>query len=200
MADNSVQTGADTIRDKDRAGVKTQIVGLDLNVSGTETLMAGTMPISVATGIRSRQSAYSAAAANVFTGAELTTLAAANYSAPSTAIDNGALLDLYDDLELVVSLAATPAANTLIEVYLIPSLDGTNYADAASGTATPPAPNLYVGGFPVKAITTAQRLILRGVPIPPGLFKYALRNGTAVAFTATATPQVRRRSYSMQLG
>ena len=48
MADNSVQTGADTIRDKDRAGVKTQIVGLDLTPAGaTETLMAGTLPVSV---------------------------------------------------------------------------------------------------------------------------------------------------------
>lgn len=49
MADNTLlNTGAggDTIRDKDRAGVKTQIVALDLNPAGTETLMAGLMPIS----------------------------------------------------------------------------------------------------------------------------------------------------------
>ena len=46
MADNSVQTAADTIRTKDRAGVKTEIVALDLNPAGTETLMAGSMPIT----------------------------------------------------------------------------------------------------------------------------------------------------------
>lgn len=201
MADNSTQTGADTIRDKDRSGVKTQVVGLDLTVGGAaETLMNGSMPISVSTAIEQRQSFYSQAATNVFTGTELTSLAAAAYSAPSAAIDNSTLLDLYDDLELVVSLAATAVANTLIEVYLIPTLDGTNYADAAAGTATPPAANLYVGGFPVRAVTTAQRMLLRGVPIPPYLFKYVLHNATAVAFTATATPQLRRRSYSMSLG
>lgn len=39
MADNSLQGGADTIRDKDRAGVKTQIFGRDLNIGGaTEVL------------------------------------------------------------------------------------------------------------------------------------------------------------------
>ena len=39
MADNSTQGGADTIRDKDRTGVKTQIFGLDLNIGGaSETL------------------------------------------------------------------------------------------------------------------------------------------------------------------
>lgn len=48
MADNTLLnngTGGDTIRDKDRAGVKTQIIGIDLNPSGTESLMSGAMPI-----------------------------------------------------------------------------------------------------------------------------------------------------------
>jgi hypothetical protein len=39
VADNSVQSGSDTIRDKDRSGVKTQIFGIDLNPGGaTEKL------------------------------------------------------------------------------------------------------------------------------------------------------------------
>jgi hypothetical protein len=42
MADNSTfdpGTGGDTYRSKDRAGVKTEIVGLDIGIGGTETLM-----------------------------------------------------------------------------------------------------------------------------------------------------------------
>jgi len=49
LADNTLLnagTGGDTIRDKDRAGVKTQIVAVDLNPAGAETLMAGVMPVS----------------------------------------------------------------------------------------------------------------------------------------------------------
>ncbi len=49
MADNtelSAGTGGDTLRDKDRAGVKTPIVAIDLNPAGSETLMAGTMPVT----------------------------------------------------------------------------------------------------------------------------------------------------------
>lgn len=49
MADNTqVASGTgDTVRDKDRAGVKTQIVGLDLGIgTGTESLMTGSMPIT----------------------------------------------------------------------------------------------------------------------------------------------------------
>lgn len=44
MADNTLLnsgTGGDTIRDKDRAGVKTQVVGLDINVGGSEVLGLG---------------------------------------------------------------------------------------------------------------------------------------------------------------
>lgn len=51
MADNTVinaQAGGDSIRDKDRAGVKTQIVGLDLGIGGAESLMNGSMPITAA--------------------------------------------------------------------------------------------------------------------------------------------------------
>jgi hypothetical protein len=48
MADNttlSSMTGGDVTRSKDRAGVKTTLVGIDLDPAGTETLMAGKMPV-----------------------------------------------------------------------------------------------------------------------------------------------------------
>jgi hypothetical protein len=47
MADNTqVNVGSgDLIRDVDRSGVKTQIVGLDLNPAGAESLMAGSIPV-----------------------------------------------------------------------------------------------------------------------------------------------------------
>jgi hypothetical protein len=49
MADNTTLnagSGGDTMRDKDRAGIKTPIVALDLNPAGSETLMAGAMPVT----------------------------------------------------------------------------------------------------------------------------------------------------------
>jgi hypothetical protein len=52
MADNTIlNTGSagDTIRDKDRAGVKTQIVGIDVGIGGTEALMSTTNPMPVET-------------------------------------------------------------------------------------------------------------------------------------------------------
>ena len=49
MADNTTlnaMTGGDVIRSKDRTGVKTGIVAIDLNPSGAETLMSGAMPVT----------------------------------------------------------------------------------------------------------------------------------------------------------
>lgn len=49
MADNSIITPGvgETIRDKDRSGVKTQIVGLDLGIgTGSESLMSGAIPVT----------------------------------------------------------------------------------------------------------------------------------------------------------
>jgi hypothetical protein len=48
VADNSSQTGADTIRTKDRSGVKTTIVGIDITPGGgSETLLSSTAPLPV---------------------------------------------------------------------------------------------------------------------------------------------------------
>ena len=66
MADNSQinipSTLGDLIRDKDRAGVKTQIMALDLNPAGAESLMAGTMPVSILTDADNTSSGTLAAA------------------------------------------------------------------------------------------------------------------------------------------
>jgi hypothetical protein len=46
MSDNTLQTGSDTIRTKDRSGVKTPATIIDLNPGGAETLMNGSMPVT----------------------------------------------------------------------------------------------------------------------------------------------------------
>jgi hypothetical protein len=48
MADNTTLPGTgNVIRDLDRTGIKTQVVSLDLNPAGSESLMAGAMPVTV---------------------------------------------------------------------------------------------------------------------------------------------------------
>jgi len=49
VADNSTQGGTDTIRDKDRTGVKTQIQGLDLNIGGGSEVLQTAAALADAT-------------------------------------------------------------------------------------------------------------------------------------------------------
>lgn len=88
MADNTTVTGGDSVRDKDRSGVKTQIVGLDLGIgTGTESLMSGTLPVSgtVTANAGTGTLAVSAASLPLPTGASTeTTLAAQSAKLPAT--------------------------------------------------------------------------------------------------------------------
>ncbi len=105
------------------------------------------------------------------------------------AIDNTTNLDLWADFQLNVDFVSAPTAGTSVDLYLIPSLDGTNYAD--SGAVLPP---YYVGSFPMVATTAAQIAVVRRVPLGPGKFKPYVFNGSGQAFPATGST-VQYRSY-----
>lgn len=128
-----------------------------------------------------RHKAYTAAIASTLT-TELNTLANnANSAASPTAIDNGTNLDLYHDLTLTIATqGAARSAGAVVLVYLVPALDGTNY-DAVHETTSELA-----ASFSLDAATTARQITRRDVPIPPGLFKYFIRNVTGQALAATA--------------
>lgn len=109
-----------------------------------------------------------------------------NSLAVSSAYDNtqGQTGDGYTlcDLELVVTYGTAPGAGTGVSVWLLGSQDGTNYEDGDAST-TPSRPPDFV--FPLRAVTTAQRIIRRGL-VPWGLMKALLKNdGTGVAMASS---------------
>lgn len=124
---------------------------------------------------------------------ELNSLASGS-SAITAALDNGTDKSIWDDLELVVTFGTAPALNAPVEVYLVPSVDGTNYVDGSSTVL--PSPNLLVGTFLVRAVTTAQRVAIRKIELPPGLFKYLVRNQAGQAMAASGNT-LKRRPYEM---
>jgi hypothetical protein len=127
---------------------------------------------------------------------ELNALASTSGKAVSAEIDNSVDLDLFDDLELTVAFASAPTAGTVVEVYLVTSVDGgTTYADGSASVL--PQSSLYVGGFVVRAVATAQVLHLRGVALPPGKFKYLLQNTTNQAFPAAGST-LERNPYQLK--
>lgn len=127
---------------------------------------------------------------------ELNALASSNGKAVSAAIDNSTYLDLFDDLELAVDFVSAPTVGTVVEVYLLPSIDGgTTYPDGS--TSVLPQSSLYVGGFAVRSTTAAQVMSLRGVALPAGRFKYLVQNTTNQAFPASGST-LRRNPYQLQ--
>ena len=126
---------------------------------------------------------------------ELNAIAASTGKAISAALDNSTDQDLFADLELAVDYVSAPTAGGVIELYVLPSVDGSVYPD---GSATVlPQSSLYVGGFAVRAVTTAQVMVLRGVALPPGLFKYVIQNTTSQAFPASGSV-LRHNCYQLQ--
>jgi len=136
-------------------------------------------------------SPYSAVATVMST--ELNALALTSGKAISSAQFNGAdgsdaslNGELFADLELAVDFVSAPTAGTVVELYLLPSIDGgTTYPDGSSSIL--PQSSLYVGGFAVRNTTAAQIMVIRGIALPPGYYKYLVQNTTNQSFPATGS-------------
>lgn len=116
---------------------------------------------------------------------ELNALGASTGKAISSALDNSANADLFADFELAVDFVSAPTVDTMVELYLLRSIDGTTYPQGSSSLL--PQTNQFVGGFAVAAITAAQVLSVFGVALPPGLFKLIMQNTTNQPFPATGS-------------
>jgi hypothetical protein len=121
-----------------------------------------------------------AEAAIVFSGTQqLNSLTDNEFTDLSDEIDNSTNLYFSADLRLVLGSAAfiTPA-DCYLEIFLIPTEDGTNYPTWTGNTTTDQVHNLpfYVGQIPLTGTTAAQAGLLEDVELPPGKYKYAARN------------------------
>lgn len=77
------------------------------------------------------------------------------------------------DFELyIASFGGTPTASTGFSLWLLVANDGTNYEDGSSSVTPARAPDVV---FPVRAVTTAQRINKR-VSLPSGKFTPLLKN------------------------
>ena len=89
----------------------------------------------------------------------------------------------FGQVELVVTFGTAPTANTTISVWFLCDLDGTNYEDGSSSITPVRNPDVV---FPVRAVTTAQR-IQKWAKLPMTSFKVlALNNGTGQGLAASA--------------
>jgi hypothetical protein len=118
---------------------------------------------------------------------QLNTLADNTWSSLSNEIDNSVNGYMFADLELYLAAFAAQGADAAVEVYLVPSVDGTNYpAFIETGTADAQENNQYfVGSFTIEQSGGVFRAALRGIELPPGKFKLGVRNRANDAFAAS---------------
>lgn len=107
-------------------------------------------------------------------------------------IDNSINLDDHLDVEVVLTPAVAPSGNTAAYLYLLYS-DGSNYEDG--GVSVQPV-KVPVASILVRASTSAQRVVIDRIPIPPKPLKIMVWNGCGQSVTATVTAKSYRGGYS----
>lgn len=86
----------------------------------------------------------------------------------SSAVNNDSDLYLYADLELSFASAAF-GAGAYVDLYLLESVDGSNYEDGDSSTT--PTSQCHLARVPFRNATAAQIHTVKGVILPPTKFK-----------------------------
>ncbi|MGE5165130.1 MAG: hypothetical protein ACM3IH_14050 [Sphingobacteriales bacterium] len=116
----------------------------------------------------------------------MNSLGSASMSSASAAYDNATNLNIYVDIE--VNLASlSPASGAYVALYIAEQADGTNYpAPSAADMRLSQTQLLCI--IPVgTTASTAQRVVVRNVVIPPASFKIYLDNQCGVALAASGS-------------
>lgn len=136
-----------------------------------------------------KKSGYLASAAAVTwaSGTTLTSLADNGFTSLSDEIDNSTTKYMLADLYIELGSAVFTGVDSSIDVFVVPSVDGTNYPSWATGTAEE-TENLchLVGSGPTTASTAAQKIVITNIPLPTGKFKFAFRNRGNVSLASSA--------------
>lgn len=115
----------------------------------------------------------------------------------SSEVDNSTGLYQFADLEVTMGSAVTSSGlDARIDVYLVPTYDGTNYP--TPGGATTFTGSQYVGSISsvetvgTVAVTNYTNGTLRQILLPPTKFKIGLVNELGASFNSSVTVKLRR--------
>lgn len=138
---------------------------------------------------------YTASAADALT-TELNSLADGNCTALGSEIANGTNLDIFIDFEINLASVTISSTSAYLTVYLVPSLNGTDYPDWGSSAYANYNAQYAVGNIAVKNVSSAAaRAQLTGIPLPPGDWKPAVRNMTGATLAASGNT-LKYRTYA----
>ena len=140
---------------------------------------------------------YPAAVANVLT-TQLNALADGSVTALSSEIDNSTNQHLYCDFQVDLISLNIASTTAFLHIFIVPTVDGTNYPDWTSGAAATYHSAYLRGVILVQSGNSAHRVNFEEIRIPPGKYKVAIRNGLGVAMATSDSSTVAARPYSVQ--
>lgn len=134
-------------------------------------------------------SGYKASATSIAwtSGQALDSAADNEYTDLSDEIDNTTNKYIFHDVRVALASAAFTGTDSAISLYLVPSVDGTNFAQWTGNVTTfeQENENSHVDTLQTSGATEAQEIIFRDVKIPNGKFKYAFRNKGGVSLAGS---------------
>ena len=134
-------------------------------------------------------SGYKVAAVTVSwaSGQDLHSLTDGETTDLSDAIDNSTNLYALADVEVYIPSAAFTGSDAALEVYLVPSVDGTNYMSWSGNTTTPEQFNLNYRErvLALRSSTGVVRVEAKDVPLYNGLQKFGFKSEANVTLPST---------------
>lgn len=113
-----------------------------------------------------------------------------NAAAIGAEFDNSAGLWLFGLFELNVTFGTGPTAGSTVDLYIIPAPDGTNFDDAVTGASGSAPSTSYAGGFPLRSVTSAQKVplgVVRRIELPPTKLKAFVINRSGQSFPSSGS-------------
>jgi hypothetical protein len=137
----------------------------------------------------SKLSGYKATAAAITwtSGQGVNSLTDNEWTDLSDEIDNSTNLYMLADLYLDLGSAAFTGTDSSIEIYLIPTVDGSTYPNWTGNVTTDEQENnqYYVGEVYTSGATATQDIVIRNILLPNGKYKWGFRNRSNVTLNAT---------------
>lgn len=116
--------------------------------------------------------------------------------AVSGADNNDTDLALYGDFECNFGSAAF-GSGAFVSLYILESVDGTNYEDGDASTT--PASSALLCNIMFRNATAAQIHAVRGIPLPPTKFKILLINNTGVTLASSGNTLKMQKYYEQDV-
>jgi len=134
----------------------------------------------------------------VITGAQLNALGNGSMTTAGATYANQTNADLYCDLEIFLD-PLSPVAPAYVAIYILAAIDGTNFPGQSAADLRLTTTQLFCVVPIGTTASTAQRVAVRNLLLPPQPVQFRLDNQTGVSIPSNNNSFVKIDAYSYNL-